>query len=205
MKPIQELYCEKASIEQDASPQPSDHRTSALPLGEDNCSNQYSLHDLQSLYFSTQKKFDKNLKSWSSLFWITISESEPEEHWLCSVHLMFYVWKPLLNFGSNQKGGNSSPQKGLKNWIFFVRKSLKLLRNSNEKIILLSTLMDISVRKREKIQKMISSFPRKKCELKSFLNGKFVIWRFASVALHRCPCMKKWALDFKAIIKPSKA
>ena len=125
-----------------------------------------------SLLFFHTKKFDKNLKSWSSPFWITISESEPEEHWLCSVHLMFYVWKPLLNFGSNQKGGNSSPQKGLKNWIFFVRKSLKLLRNSNEKIILLSTLMDISVRKREKIQKMISSFPRKKCELKSFLNGK---------------------------------
>ena len=55
MKPIQGLNSENASIEQDANPQPSDHRTSAQPLGEDNCSNQNSLHDLESLIFPHKK------------------------------------------------------------------------------------------------------------------------------------------------------
>ena len=63
MKPIQGLNSENASIEQDANPQPSDHRTSALPLSEDNCSNQYSLHDLESLYFASQKNLIKILKA----------------------------------------------------------------------------------------------------------------------------------------------
>ena len=68
--------------------------------------------------------------------------------------------------------GDLSPQKGLKNWIFFVRRSLKLLRNSNEKIILLSTLMDILAERREKKKIPKNDFlslSRKKMWIENFI------------------------------------